>query len=198
MKAWRMIVNVVLNQEPDTMSTRRNFITATALLGSAVALEPALAQAPKKGAKQADFLFVQNAKSMSYDKAQGKLTLQGVSPVTVFFTDRPERIAGNMATSAFVPFWSDGKDSFSKDAPNANLSIMEPNRMVADIVVVLKNPALQGEDLSYDVSILQGEMPATGGPVALFIDVIGMPLTPLSYAGVARRTAYRRAVYWRR
>jgi hypothetical protein len=40
-------------------------------------------------------------------------------------------------------------------------------------------------------------MPATGGPVALFIDV-GMPLTPLSYAGVARRTAYRRAVYWRR
>jgi hypothetical protein len=41
-------------------------------------------------------------------------------------------------------------------------------------------------------------MPATGGPVALFIDVIGMPLTPLSYAGVARRTAYRRAVYWRR
>jgi len=180
------------------MSTRRNFITATALLGSAVALEPALAQTPQKGAKQADFLFVQNAKSMNYDKPQGKLTLQGVSPVTVFFTDRPERIAGNMATSAFVPFWSDGKDSFSKDPPNANLSIMEPSRMVADIVVVLKNPVLQGEDLSYDVSILEGEMPAKGGPVALFIDVIGMPLTPLSYAGVARRTAYRRAVYFRR
>ncbi len=29
--------------------------------------------------------------------------------------------------------------------------------------------------------------------VSVFIDVIGMPLTPLSYAGVARRT-YRRAV----
>jgi hypothetical protein len=32
--------------------------------------------------------------------------------------------------------------------------------------------------------------------VAVFIDVIGMPLTPFSYAGVARRT-YRRAYYYR-
>jgi len=179
------------------MSTRRKFITTTALLASAASLGGALAQASKEGAKEADFLFVQNAKSMTYDKAKGRLTLKGVSPVTIFFTDRPERIAGNMATSAFVPFWSDGKDSFAKDAPNANLSIMEPGRVVADIVVVLKSPAMKGEDLSYDVSILEGDMPAKGGPVSLFIDVIGMPLTPLSYAGVARRTAYRRAVYWR-
>jgi len=44
------------------------------------------------------------------------------------------------------------------------------------------------------VKVLQGTMPASGGPASLFIDIIGMPLTPLSYAGVARRTAYRRAV----
>jgi hypothetical protein len=40
-------------------------------------------------------------------------------------------------------------------------------------------------------------MPASGGPASLFIDIIGMPLTPMSYAGVARRTAYRRAVIYR-
>jgi hypothetical protein len=39
-------------------------------------------------------------------------------------------------------------------------------------------------------------MPAKGADVSVFIDVIGMPLTPMSYAGVARRT-YRRAVIWR-
>jgi hypothetical protein len=44
--------------------------------------------------------------------------------------------------------------------------------------------------------VLQGEMPAKGADVSVFIDVIGMPLTPMSYAGVARRT-YRRAVIWR-
>jgi len=38
-------------------------------------------------------------------------------------------------------------------------------------------------------------MPAKGGAASLFIDIIGMPLTPLSYAGVARRS-YRRAFYY--
>ena len=180
------------------MTTRRNFLAAAALVASAAPLNAALAQATKEGAKEADFLFVQNAKSMTYDKAMGKLTLKGISPVTIFFSDRPERIAGNMLTKAFVPFWSDGKDSFSKDAPNANLSILEKDLVVADIVLTLRNPVLKGEDLSYDVKLLEGNLPAKGGPVSLFIDIIGMPLTPISYAGVARRTAYRRAVYWRR
>jgi hypothetical protein len=172
------------------MTSRRNFIAAAALAAMAVQGRTAFAQE-----KSADFLFVQNAKSMAY--ANGKLTLKGVSPVTVFFTDRPERIAGNMPTRDFVPFWSAGKDSFVKDNPNANLSILEKDKAVADIVVTLANPVLKGEDLSYDVKILEGKMPVGGGPVSLFIDVIGMPLTPLSYAGVARRTAYRRAVYRR-
>ncbi len=175
------------------MNTRRNLITAAALVAAAAPIRTALAQ----GAKEGDFLFVQNAKSMTYDKASGKLTLVGISPVTVFFTDRPERIAGNMMTSVFVPFWSEGKDSFAKDNPNANLSVLDKNSTVADVVVTLRNPVLKGENLSYEVAVLEGNLPAKGGPASLFIDIIGMPLTPLSYAGVARRTAYRRVV-WRR
>jgi len=174
------------------MTTRRAFLTAAAIVASAGPLRTALAQA-----KEADFLFVQNAESMTFDKVKGKLTMKGISPVTIFFTDRPERIAGNMPTRVFVPFWSEGKDSFAKDNPNANLSILEKDKAVADIVVTLANPVLKGKDLTYDVKILEGTMPAKGGPVSLFIDIIGMPLTPVSYAGVARRTAYRRAVYWR-
>jgi hypothetical protein len=168
-------------------------MTAAALAAAATSMRTALAQA----VKEADFLFVQNAKSMTYDNASGKLSMLGISPVTIFFTDRPERIAGNMPTRVFVPFWSEGKDSFAKDAPNANLSVLEKDTAVADIVVTLRNPVLKGENLAYDVKILEGSMPAKGGPVSLFIDVIGMPLTPISYAGVARRTAYRRAVYMR-
>lgn len=175
------------------MNNRRQLMTAAALVAAATPIRTALAQAPKEG----DFLFVQNAKSMSYDKASGKLTLLGISPVTVFFTDRPERIAGNMRTIDFVPFWSEGKDSFAKDNPNANLSVLEKDMPVADIVVTLRNPVLKGENLSYEVAVLEGNLPAKGGPVSLFIDIIGMPLTPVSVAGVARRTAYRRVV-WRR
>ena len=169
------------------MSTRRGLMATAAFAGAALSIKPALAQA-----KPAEFLFVQNAASMSY--ANGKLTLKDVSPVTIFFSDRPDRIAGNMATQVWVPFWNDGKDSFAKDNPNANLSVLDKDKTFEDIVVTLSNPVLSGKDLSYDVKVLQGTMPASGGPASLFIDIIGMPLTPLSYAGVARRTAYRRAV----
>jgi len=180
------------------MMTRRSLMTAATLLASlfvvpglARAAEPAKKEAAKteEAAKQADFLFVQNAQSIHY--ADGKLTLKGVSPTTIMFTDRPERIAGHMATARFVPFWSKGKDSFLADPPNATLSIVNEDQ-VNDVVVVLRDPELKGDELSYHVRVLEGEMPAKGGPVSLFIDIIGMPLTPVSYAGVARRT-YRRA-----
>jgi hypothetical protein len=170
------------------MTSRRSFIAAATLLASAAPLRAALAQAPKEGAKQADFLFVQTAKGMTFDKATNKLTLRGVSPITVFFSDRPERIAGNMPTTVFVPFWSKGKDSFLSDPPNADLSILEGDKL-QQVVVVLQSPALKGDALTYTVKVLEGSMPAKGGAVSVFIDVVGMPLTPVSYAGAARRRA---------
>jgi hypothetical protein len=173
------------------MTSRRNFIAAATLLASAAPLRSALAQVPKDGAKEPEFLFVQTAKGMTFDKATSKLTLTGVSPVTVFFADRPERIAGNMPTKSFVPFWSKGKDSFLSDPPNADLSILE-GETVQQVVVVLQNPVLKGDALTYTVKVLEGSMPAKGTAVSLFIDVIGMPRTPVSYAGAARRRAYIR------
>ena len=48
---------------------------------------------------------------------------------------------------------------------------------------MLQSPELKGDTLVYTVKILQGDMPAKGADVSIFIDIIGMPLTPLSYAG---------------
>ncbi len=141
-----------------------------------------------KQSKKVDVLFVQNAKNMSFSK--GKLVLRGVNPVTVCFSDRPARMAGHMQTSKFVPLWSQGRDSFLKDNPNATLSVFRGDN-VSDLVVELSNPQLSGNDLTYDARILEGTPPVNGGACALFIDIIGMPATPMSYAGVARR-AWRR------
>ncbi len=110
--------------------------------------------------------------------------------VDVLFTDRPARMAGHMQTSRLVPLWSQGKDSFLKDNPNATLSVFRGDN-VSDLVVELSNPQLSGNDLTYDARILEGTPPANGGACALFIDIIGMPATPMSYAGAARR-AWRR------
>ena len=105
------------------MTTRRTFVSSATLLASVTAPSTAAAQTAAQDCQAGRLLFVQTANAMSFDKATNKLTLHGVSPVTVFFSDRPERIAGNMKTSAFVPFWSQGKDSFLSDPPNADISV---------------------------------------------------------------------------
>jgi len=135
--------------------------------------------------QKAEFLFVQNARDVSFD--QGSMTLHGVNPVTVCFTDRPERIAGHMPTTKIVPMWSEGKDSFTADPPNATLSIFNGDT-VSNVVVVLRNPRISGDDLTYEVRSLEGTPPLQGGACSLFIDIIGMPLTPHSFAGAARRS----------
>jgi hypothetical protein len=171
------------------MQSRRSVFAASAAL-AAVALTT---RAHADDDKAVDYLLVQTAKGITFDKATNTLSLIGISPITLFFADRPERIAGNMKTSAFVPFWSHGKDSFAKDPPNADVSIVEGDAM-RQVVVVLQDPVLEGDVLRYKVTMLQGEMPEKGDDVSVFIDIIGMPRTPMSFAGVGRRT-YRRAWY---
>lgn len=99
-----------------------------------------------------------------------------------------------MKTSRFVPFWSEGANSFKSDPPNADISVIDGGKL-RQLIVVLEDPVLSGKNLSYKVRVLQGKVPKRGSDVSVFIDVIGMPLTPLSYAGVARRR-FRRAVIY--
>ena len=174
------------------MPMRMNFVATAALTLALVLAGALLATAGEE--KKADFLFVQSAKNMSFDPATNKLTLENVSPVTLFFTDRPERIAGNMKTAAFLPFWSEGKDSFKSDPPNADVSIVD-GKTLTQTVVELQDPVLEGDNLSYTVKLIKGDMPSAGTDVAVFIDIIGRPLTPVSFAGVARRN-FRRAVLY--
>lgn len=171
------------------IQSRRSLVTATSALVAAGISTSALADADKT----VDYLLVQTAKGQAFDKATSTLSLVDVSPITLFFADRPERIAGNMKTSTFIPFWSLGKDSFAKDPPNADVSIIDGDAM-RQVIVVLQDPVLEGDTMRYRVNILQGDMPAKGTDVSVFIDIIGMPRTPLSFAGVGRR-AYRRAWY---
>jgi hypothetical protein len=147
---------------------------------------------PDNADKKVEMLFVQSTRSATV--SNGKLTLKGVSPTTVFFSDRPERIAGHVTTDEMIPLWSEGKDSFLKDPPNATLSSFDKDGKVSNVVLELRNPKLAGDTMTYDVRIIQGT-PENTEAASLFIDVIGMPLTPLSFAGAARR-ARRRAILY--
>ncbi len=162
-----------------------------------VVVQKAGAEKKANDKKDVEYLFVQTAHAVTF--RDHKMTLHGISPTTLFFSDRPERITGHGATEEMVKEGSQGEDSFAKDPPNATLSILGGNDgEIEDIVVVLQNPKLKGSQLTYTIKVLDGKVPSHGGACALFIDTIGRPLTPLSYAGTARRVARRttrRAVY---
>ena len=175
------------------MTTRRNLILGLSL--SPLALTGRNTQAAKQTEAEPQFLFVQSAEGMRY--AEGVLTLEEVSPVTILFSDRPERLAGHMATDDFVPFWREGSSqgkSFESEPPNADLAFLD-GAEEGNVVVTLYEPKLVGGDLSYRVDVLEGQLPANGGAASLFIDVIGRPLTPVSFAGRRRRMWRRRVRY---
>jgi hypothetical protein len=153
----------------------------------------ASAQAEKtKDAEQSvQLMFVQTAHNVAFNN--GTLTLKGVGPTTLFFADRPKREVGHMTMEDFLKDWNEGEDNFATDPPNAVLSIFDKDK-ITDVVIVLSKPRLKDQNLSYDVKILDGEMPATGGESSLFIDPRGMPRTPTSRAGVHRRHRRRHAI----
>ncbi len=134
------------------------------------------------------YLLVQSSRGFEFDG--DRLTIHGTSPTTIFFSDRPDRIAGHMPLETAYAWGRTGDDSFVVDPPNATLSILEEGEM-ANVVVTMSDAVIQGDAISFGVDILEGELPARGGPNTLFIDVIGRPLTPLSAAGVHRRTRRR-------
>jgi len=135
--------------------------------------------------QKVELLLVQNSKDVTIDKAKGTLTLKGVSPTTLFFSDRPVRMAGHFNKEDYLKLWADGKDSFDADPPNATLSVFEGGQDdLLDVVVKLYKPRYRGDDLIYDITLIEGQLPKAGGPSSLFIDIFG----------VWRRTA-RRAVW---
>lgn len=134
--------------------------------------------------KEIEALFVQSAHGMTYQ--DGTLTLKGIAPTIILFSDRPDRVTGHIPSEEFFDSWGEGDDSFASDPPNAVLSIFTEEE-IHDVVVVLSDPALDEDQMSYSVDILDGEMPASGGASSLFIDMIGRPLSPVSVAGVHRR-----------
>jgi len=139
-------------------------------------------------------LIVFNSKGATLQA--GKLVLTGIAPNSIVFADRPVRSAGHELTSRIVEDWGSGSDNFAKDPPNATISVFQKDGSgLRDAVIVLKSPKIEGENLAFDVDVLEGDIKGADGPASVFIDIIGMPFTPLSVAGVARRTAYRGAYY---
>jgi hypothetical protein len=104
-------------------------------------------------------LFVQTAPRMT--SGRGTITLRGLSPSTLYFADRPQREVGHMSSGQFVANWPAGDNSFADNPRNAVLSFAEPgDRLPEDAVVVIQDPHLDGDTLTYSITLLDGTVPA--------------------------------------
>jgi hypothetical protein len=140
--------------------------------------------------EEIESLFVQTAAGLVSDGSA--MTLRMISPSTLYFADRPQRDVGHMSSEHFVNVWNEGENSFADDPPNAVVSYLDPSHeFPEDTVVILREPRLEGSNLTYGIEVLDGTLPRESGPVALFIDPFGRPLSPVSVAGINRRERRR-------
>ena len=191
---------------PSSVHSRRTVLAAAALAslgGTALAVHAGAQDASPIPVQEsspvpmedgeASFLFVQSGfTSGILDQATDGvqswlLTLQGAPAQTVFFSDRPERIAGAMSTQKFLHTL----DFSADDPPNAALAIGTEDG--ADVVILeLTQPVYDADaaTLTYIAKILDVDMlettgygfatdplgsdnyPAEFGPASLFIDSI--------------------------
>ncbi len=159
------------------MTTRRQLIAAASLIAVAVPLAFLTASAraeEQKGAKP-EFMFVQTADDLKADDKT--LRLVNVGRQTLYFADRPVRLAGHVSMADYLKEWTAaaGPNNFAKDPPNATLSVYEGGKAENTLAVVeISEPIVEGNDLVYHYKLIEGPMPKAGGATALFIDWIGV------------------------
>ena len=145
------------------------------ILAAAAALSLAACGTTGDSSAQPQLMFVQSAEDLKVDAAAGTFRLVRVNPQTLYFSDRPLRMAGNLKMADYLKTWKDGRDSFGADPPNAALAVYEPGRGEQTFVVVtISKPVVDGADLVYAYKIIEGTMPASGGATSLFIDWYGV------------------------
>jgi hypothetical protein len=98
-----------------------------------------------------------------------KLTLNGV-PNVIYFSDRPDRVAGHLSLKKFVEMWNQGDDSFKAYPPNATLSVLKEDE-ARNVVVELTGVEQKKDSVVFKVVLLEGKGIESFEASTLFIDV---------------------------
>ena len=168
-------------------SLQRIFCLTWMIAGLTIGAYPAVAQETNAPAQKTigttkteivPSLIVMNAQGASL---QGEmLTLNGVAPSSIVFADRPVRAAGHMLTTHLLAGWSGANEGFTKNPPNATVSVFSKDgATVQDAVVVLKAPKLDGDQLTFTVKVLEGDLAGANGPTSVFIDTADFEISAL-------------------
>ena len=116
--------------------------------------------------KTPQYLFTLSAKSGTLDG--DTLTLKEV-PLVVYFSDRPNRIAGHVTLEKFIEMWDKGVDSFKVDPPDAELAIYDESGDKHGVLII-SAPVVKGDSISFRVRVFAESVPESFGHATLFID----------------------------
>jgi hypothetical protein len=153
----------------------------------------AVTAAPTPGEDLISFLFVQEGTAGSLVKGANvtmTLTLTGVRPDTIYFSDRPARVSGGIATGVFTSssLWN------TTSAPNAALMLANAPAENDTVILSLSDPVYdpvqatlrytavqvpnyQGEGLKVYETFADPSVPEQFGQAMLFIDNADIPVT---------------------
>ena len=138
---------------------------------------------PLAGAQPVQVEFIQQAASAAFDGST--LRLVGPAAMTIFKATEPQPISGAVPNADFIEIMTSLSAASSADGPNAILVVAGSD--AAPPVVKLGAVRMDGDAIVYDVTVLEGELPATAEGVALFID-------PWIHVGPYRPWVYPRVV----
>ena len=141
-----------------------------AFLGAIIfALSPVLASAQNYPpvAEEPTYEYVQQAAAMTYDGTT--LTLEGVAPSTIFFSDRPYRLSGQVDAATFAKLWDSPSGPFSRVPPNAAISVLGATGY-SPAIVELTSASTDGNNMKYGIKVISGTVPANAEGIALFVD----------------------------
>lgn len=145
----------------------------TAAVTLCVAMTSAAAQAEDQ--PEVQLMFVHTAAGIEVDATAQTLRLKNVEPQVLYFSDRPQRVAGHLDMDGYLEEWKAGEDNFGEDPPNAVLSVYVPGQSDNTTVVIeIMQPEVDGTDITYRYTLINGTMPRAGENVALFIDSLGV------------------------
>lgn len=149
------------------------YVSAIALLVLVIGLGVITSEAdPVINEKDAPrFMYTLSASS---GKMEGdRITLERV-PLVVYFSDRPNRLAGQLSLQVFAQGWDQGPHSLRADPPNATLSVLKHGDTQTAVIEISEPDAkIKEGSISFKVRVLEGEVPKSFGTATLFIDGSG-------------------------
>ncbi|MGL4964894.1 MAG: hypothetical protein ACRC67_26955 [Inquilinus sp.] len=165
------------NDQGYASHVRRALLSTALTTVAALGLQLATAGDASADEPKPMLMFVQIADDLKVDTTVKTLRLVNVGQQTLYFSDRPVRLAGHLRMADYLSEWTRkaGKDNFGSDPPNATLSVYEPGQADNMLAVVeITDPRVEGADLVYSYKLIDGNLPEGGGATSLFIDWIGL------------------------